>query len=271
MNRQRQRVRRGMILIAFFLFPAVFYYLSPMLIIEASSKGIINGSFILFLLLFLSTLFLGRAYCGWVCPGAGCQESISLARTHPVTRGFYVKWFIWLPWIGTIIASGVRAGGYGKVDFFYQTTHGLSVADTHSLLNYFAVLFLLIVLPAFAVGKRSFCHHLCWMAPFMILGRSIRNRCRWSSLQLKPKGELCTQCGACSKQCPMSLPVHTMVKQGLMENAECILCGACVDVCSRGAIAYDWGRFSARKRSRSEMAELQSNHVCLGAMKNQIT
>jgi polyferredoxin len=29
----------------------------------------------------------------------------------------------------------------------------------------------------------------------------------------------------------MSLDVHAMVQKGSMENAECILCGTCIDVC----------------------------------------
>ncbi len=87
----RQKIRKGLILFSFFLFPAIFYYLSPVLIIQASSQGIINGSFILFSLMFLSSLFLGRAYCGWVCPGVGCEEAIFAARDTKVTRVDHIK------------------------------------------------------------------------------------------------------------------------------------------------------------------------------------
>jgi len=83
--KMRQKIRNGIILFSFFLFPAIFYYLSPVLIIEASSEGIINGSFIIFLLLFVSSLTLGRGYCGWLCPGAGCQEALFLVRERKVT------------------------------------------------------------------------------------------------------------------------------------------------------------------------------------------
>jgi polyferredoxin len=240
--KRRQRIRKGIILTSFFLFPATFYYLSPVLIIEASSKGIINGSFILFFLLFISSLLLGRGFCGWVCPGAGCQESIFLANSNKITKGGFIKWLIWVPWIATILVLSIRAGGYSEIDFFFQTTYGLSIGDVKSLLIYFFVLLLLIVFPAFVFGKRSFCHHLCWMAPFMILGRKIRNHFQWASLQLKPNFELCKHCHTCSEHCPMSLPVEEMVSQKTMENSECILCGTCVDVCEQGAIRYDWGK-----------------------------
>ena len=238
----RQKIRKGTILTAFFLFPAVYCYFSPMHAIEASAKGIFNGSLIVFLVMFAGSLFLGRGFCGWACPGAGCQESIFPARSKGVTRGDWIKWLIWAPWIGVVIVSAVRAGGYRQIDFFFQTTHGLSIGDFKSLLIYYGVLLLLIVLPAFVFGRRSFCHHICWMAPFMILGRKIGNCLRWTALQLKSNPSLCRHCGVCSRSCPMSLPVEKMVEQETMENPECILCGACVDVCRRGAITYQWGK-----------------------------
>jgi ferredoxin-type protein NapH len=241
MNR-RQKVRKGIILFTFFLFPAIFYYLSPVLVVQASAKGIINGSLVLFILMFVVSLFLGRGYCGWVCPGAGCQEAIFLARDKKVTRGNYIKWLIWVPWIGSIILLAIRSGGYNRIDFFYMTAHGLSVSDIQSLMSYFIVLLLLIVLPAFVFGRRSFCHHLCWMAPFMILGRKIRNYFRWASLQLIADPEICKHCHTCAEHCPMSLPVEEMVTHKSMENAECILCGTCVDVCKQGAVKYDWNK-----------------------------
>lgn len=244
---KRQKIRKGLILFFFFLFPAVFYYLSPVIVIQASSKGIINGSFVLFILMFISSLFLGRAYCGWICPGAGCQEAIFLARGKRVTRGDYCKWLIWVPWIASIALLAIRSGGYKKIDFFYMTTRGLSIGNVQGLIAYFLILLLLIVLPAFVFGKRSFCHYLCWMAPFMILGRMIRNYFRWTSLQLKANPENCKDCQACTEHCPMSLPVQAMVDHGNMESAECILCGTCVDVCKQGAIVYDWGKIIADK------------------------
>ena len=236
----RQKIRKGLILFSFFLFPAIFYYLSPVLIIQASSQSIINGSFIVFILMFLSSLYLGRAYCGWVCPSAGCQEAIFSVRDKKVFRGDSIKWLIWVPWISSIVLLVIRAGGYQKIDFFYQTTHGLSIGNVQGLIAYFIVLIILIVLPAFVIGKRSFCHHICWMAPFMIIGRIIRNYYKWPSLQLVSNPELCKHCHTCAENCPMSLPVEDMVQKENMENAECILCGTCVDGCKQGVIMYSW-------------------------------
>src|SRR4030065_1753064 len=103
----RQKVRKGIILMSFFFFPATFYYFSPVLIIQATIHHIINGSFIIFSIMFIISLFLGRAFCGWFCPGAGCQEAIFLARDKEVARGDYIKWIIWVPWISTIAIMGI--------------------------------------------------------------------------------------------------------------------------------------------------------------------
>lgn len=241
--KKRQKIRIGFILLSFFIFPAVFYYLSPALIIQASAEGVINGSLVLFILMFLSSLFLGRSYCGWICPAAGCQEAIFMARDKKVQKGDYIKWLIWVPWISVIGVLAMRSGGYREIDFFYMTSYGLSVSDVQSHVIYLLVLLLLIVLPAFVFGKRSFCHHLCWMAPFMILGRKVRKVFNWASLQLQSSPEMCIHCHTCTEQCPMSLPVEDMVTQKRMENTECILCGSCVDGCKQGVVSFTWDKY----------------------------
>jgi len=237
----RQRIRAGIILFSFCLFPAVYYYMSPYLIVEAATRGIVNGSFIICSLMFLSSLVLGRGFCGWVCPGGGCQEALFLARERKVKRGNLVKWIIWIPWISAIVTLAIRSGGYKEVDFFYRTTFGLSIATVYALVVYLVVL-LLIAVPAIIFGKRSFCHHLCWMAPFMILGRKAANISKLPSLRLSAKPQECSHCHKCTEDCPMSLPVESMVERERMENAECILCGACVDGCRQNAIMYKFGQ-----------------------------
>jgi polyferredoxin len=38
----------------------------------------------------------------------------------------------------------------------------------------------------------------------------------------------------------MSLPVEDMVERGAMENAECILCGTCIDGCEFDVLRYSF-------------------------------
>jgi ferredoxin-type protein NapH len=240
----RQRVRKGFITITFLLFPLILYYFSPVLIIEGAVEGVIVGSFITFTLLFVSSLWVGRLWCGWACPGAGLQEALLSVNDKPVRSRWAsrIKWIIWTPWILGIVAA-FSAGGLRRVDPFYNTAHGISVADPIAYIVYYAVVTLFVVL-ALTVGRRGGCHVICWMAPFMILGREIRNRFGWPSLRLVANAERCVDCKRCTTNCPMSLDVHALVQRGNMEHRECILCGTCVDNCTKHVIRY---AFSANR------------------------
>ena len=123
----RQKIRKTLILISFLFFPATFFYLSPYLIIDGTLKGIISGSFLFFSLLFISSLFLGRAFCGWICPAGGAQNIVIHINDRKIKKGNIIKWLIWVPWIITIVLLAIKNGGYQKVDPLYQTTYGFSI------------------------------------------------------------------------------------------------------------------------------------------------
>jgi polyferredoxin len=247
----RQRIRRALVLVAFLSFPITMNFLSPYVIIDGAMNGVVNGSLIMFGLMFLSSLFLGRAWCGWVCPGAGMQEMIEPINNQKVNGAKlnWIKWLIWIPWISLIVWFALSAGGYQRVDFLHLTENGISVAGSadrpivFAYLIYYIVIALFIGLAAF-VGRRAGCHTICWMAPFMMIGRWLRNRFAWPSLRLVADSSTCNDCTLCTRTCPMSLDVSAMVRAEKMEHAECILCGTCVDNCTKKAIRYS---FSAGK------------------------
>lgn len=236
---KRQKLRKTLIFLSFLLFPATFYYLSPYLIVDGTINGVISGSFCFFTLLFISSLVVGRAFCGWLCPAGGAQDMVMDINQKKITKGNIIKWIIWIPWISVIVALAVKNGGYRSFDPFYQTTYGFSIGNVYALITYLLVL-MLIVVPALAVGRRSFCHSICWMAPFMMIGRKIRNILRLPALQLASEPNSCVHCHTCTHHCPMSLPVEDMVTNKTMENTECVLCGKCVDGCKSGSIRYEF-------------------------------
>ena len=238
---ERQLIRRIIIYISLILFPITFYYLSPYLIIDGALQGIITGSFLVFFLMFISALFVGRLFCSWLCPAGGLQRLCMIANNKSIKVGKrdLVKYLIWIAWISVIVLMLVQARGTKSIDPFYQTHYGISVQNIESL-----ILFLIIigVIAAISIisGKRGFCHYFCWMAPFMIIGRKIRNIGKWPSLRLKSEVKHCIDCKTCSKNCPMSLDVNSMVKNEHMENSECILCGTCIDSCPKNVINYSF-------------------------------
>jgi ferredoxin-type protein NapH len=238
---KRQKIRKALIFISFLFFPITIFYFSPVIIVQAALLGIINGSFIIFGLLFVASLVLGRAYCGWVCPGGGLGEACAMARDKeaPGGRLNWIKYFIWVPWIGVVIYFAAAAGGYNRIDFIFGTYHGISMHDIESYFVYFFFVVLIAILSWFP-GRRGFCHYICWMAPFMVIGDWLRAKTGWPALQLHAASKQCAQCGKCAANCPMSLDVPQMVAAGNMRNSECILCGTCVDNCPNYAIVFAW-------------------------------
>lgn len=249
---KRQKYRRALLLVSLLLFPVTLYYFSPALILQGAAAGVINGSFLVFGLMALMALFVGRLWCGWACPAGALQEFAAPINNKriPGSKFNWIKWAIWLPWMSLIAILVIRAGGYHTVDPLYQLETGMTLAlppDSGGppwYVIYYIVIALFLGL-ALILGRRAGCHTVCWMAPFMIIGRWVRNRVRWPSLRLRVAPDRCTNCGLCTRNCPMSLDVNAMVRRGDMEHAECILCGQCVDGCPREAIRYT---FSAGPR-----------------------
>ncbi len=237
----RQKVRRVLIFTSFALLPVTLYYFSPVMSLGGAAQGIVTGSLLVFAAQFVLSLFVGRLFCGWACPVGGLQEAVALRRGRPVPsrRIGWIKWAIWAPWIAGLVFLAIRAGGFSRVDFFYQTWHGISVGEPPGLIAYVAVVAVFLVL-SLAVGRRAGCHTICWMAPFMIVGRKARNVLAWPSLGLAARKEACTRCGACTKSCPMSIDVQALVAAEDMESSDCILCGSCVDGCPRKVIRYNF-------------------------------
>ena len=218
-----------------FLFPVTINFFSPYLVIKGSFEGIIGGSLMVFLAQFLTSLFFGRAFCGWLCPAGGIGEACFAVNSKPVkTKVKFITYLFWILWLSAI-AAGFLAAGVKSADFLYMTENGISVFAPPHYIIYFAVVGLVFILSV-TMGKRSFCHRVCWMAPFMILGSKIKNKVNYPSLKLLADREKCISCKACEKVCPMSLPVQKMVEENKTNHTECILCGSCADHCPKGVL-----------------------------------
>jgi ferredoxin-type protein NapH len=225
--------------VLFFLYPPYHLFLSPVLPVAAARAGVIPASLVIYSLLFVSSLVLGRAFCAWLCPGAALQEGC----THVVTRrasgrGYWVKYTIAGLWGAAVATTAVQAGGWKRIDFLFGTAH---IGRYQGFWLAYGV-FLIIPPMALLLGRWASCHYTCWVAPFLIAGNAVRARAPWPSLHLQADASACTNCGACSEPCPMSLDVPQLVARGSMYDRECVLCGTCADTCPSGAIRFVFAR-----------------------------
>ena len=80
--------------------------------------------------MFLSALFIGRLWCGWACPAGALQEfgqPINNKRT-PSGKFNWIKWAIWIPWMGLIAALTISSGRFRQINPFYQLETGATLA-----------------------------------------------------------------------------------------------------------------------------------------------
>jgi ferredoxin-type protein NapH len=245
---KRQSTRRAFLFLALLLFPVTMNFLSPYVIIDGAFQGIVAGSLIVFALMFVAALFVGRLWCAWLCPAGGLTEACFMINDRPARGGKLnaIKWGIWVPWIGVIAVAGVSAGGFTRVDLLHLTESGISVDAPFKYVIYYFVTGTIFVL-SIAAGKRAFCHYGCWMAPFMILGRKLQNALNTPALRLAVEQDRCISCRTCDKACPMSLSVQALVQSGKLETGECILCGSCIDTCPKDVIRYSFSRGTPRR------------------------
>ncbi|OPX62852.1 MULTISPECIES: 4Fe-4S binding protein [unclassified Methanoregula] len=241
MPASRQQARRALIILSFILYPVTFAYVSCPIITEAAGLGIVSGGLIVFCLLFISSLVLGRLWCGYLCPAGGLQEACNIVLRWPLRtkRLDWLKYLVFLGIFGSIALAIWSAGGLKTVDFLYRTQNGISILAAGGVALFLGPV-LITLLFTLIFGKRGFCHTFCPIAVMLMIGRKIRNIFRWPALHLEADKDHCTGCMECSEECPMSLDVNGMVREGRMEQADCILCGACVDICPKNTIVYAW-------------------------------
>lgn len=238
---KRQTIRRAMIIFMFFTFPISIAFLSPVIpILYGLFLGIISGAIVLFVLQFLSSLFFGRAFCAFICPGGGISECLMNINQKQFSKkkARLIKWFIWFPWLAAIVFGFIIWGGVSRIDILAGLAGGWEfLFAPYRYAIFFGVLLLAYVLHL-TLGKRAFCQTICWMAPFMMIGAKLSDKLKLPRLRLKAESETCVSCNLCTKKCPMSLDVAKMVRANNMKHSECILCGECVDICPKKSIDY---------------------------------
>jgi ferredoxin-type protein NapH len=238
---KRQQLRSAVLILSFLLMSVTFVYISPYVMMIGLTKGVIAAGLIFWILAFLLTFIIGRAFCGYLCPMGAEQELIDRAvktelRTVPSLR--LLKYLLAILWVGGAVLLAAGAGGL-VLDPLYQLGSGLPPWPAATYAFFYAMtigVFLLVLV----LGRRGMCNYFCPMSVVFMAITTLKDRMRIPSLHLEAESQDCIRCKKCTTACPMSLPVQEMVEAKNMQNPECIVCGNCGDTCPKNVIRFAW-------------------------------
>jgi polyferredoxin len=209
---------------------------------QFSTDGIVNAGLIFFGLTIVSTLFLGRWFCGWACHVVALQDfcrfllgkigirprlvNIGILRAVPWIAFAYM--FL-MPVAGRILegkaASPLSVHLYTSE--FWRTFPSWPVALATFLVCGFAIVYFL--------GAKGFCNYGCpYGAIFGIADQLAPVRIRVT--------DACEGCGHCTAVCTSNVKVHQEVRDWKMVvDPACMKCLDCVSVCPKNALYVGFG------------------------------
>lgn len=204
------------------------------------SRGVVNAGVIFWILVILSVLLFGRAFCGWFCWfggyldlvewGIGDKFKVKLPRRVPLYLAAIPFVALFAKVYGSLLVNwldGIPANfalNFADTEPWGGQQTGISILIT-------AVLYGPVLLYVF--GRRAWCRYLCPIGALL----KIFNRIGIGKVRLM-KDE-CNGCGKCNRVCDMQVDVlGELKKHGQVNSSDCVRCLKCTDGCPAGAIAF---------------------------------
>ncbi len=216
---------------------------------EFVKHGVINAGLLFFAVALLSTLILGRWFCGWGCHLVMLQDLCAWMMKRlgvrpkpfrsrllvyvPLVLALYM--FIWPAFYRLAVAPWVqpdlRWSGFSMhltTTEFWRTFPGLLVAVPFLAVCGFATVYFL--------GSKGFCTYGCPYGGFFApLDEFATGRIRVTDAS--------EHCGHCTAVCTSNVRVHEEVREyGMVVDPGCMKCLDCVSVCPNDALYFGFGR-----------------------------
>ncbi len=245
-----------------------FFRANP-LVMVSYALAVKSLSWLLFpaLLMAVVTVFLGRFFCGWICPLGTLLDlvTVKIAKSGPVQflRG-KLKHYLLLTLLVMALFSVNVSGIFDPIallvralTFFFYPIIGLAARSGWSGLytlvgdNRDSVLFLHDFLRAYILPFRETLYPLAFLSVAIILVIFFlerfekRNWCKnicplgtllgllgHFSIFRRMPGKLCSDCGDCRKHCP------TAFDEDVLQSGNCIRCMNCRTACTFGRVSF---------------------------------
>ncbi len=211
---------------------------------QTLEQGLLNAGFVFFALAILSTLVLGRWFCGWGCHVVALQDLCTwlLKRLH-------IR-----PEAVPLAPARVRAAAGGVVhvrlaDGAASLARRAAAGPRRPLPHLrllgdvsrpgdvavdacWCVAFLCVIL----LGNKGFCTYACPYGGFF----GVADQLAPGKIRVTDD---CDGCGHCTTACTSNVRVHEEVRvYGMVVNPGCMKCTDCISVCPKEALYFGFGR-----------------------------
>jgi ferredoxin-type protein NapH len=180
-----------------------------------------TGYLLLFLVPTVSALFVGRLFCGYVCPFGALQELVHVKRFRWSIPSRWMRVLRWIPYgllgylVVRVLATGILTWGEGtpfKAFFTFGGTPATLILSG---------VFVLLSIVLFRPFCRLFCPLGAWLS---LVSRLSPFRIRESSA--------CVSCSCCDEVC-----ASEAITNGKVKPEDCLLCGECISICPTDALS----------------------------------
>jgi len=205
--------------------------------------GVITFVVIIWLFFILISPLLGRIGCGWFCFMGTVQDlnfNNSLFKLKPKKPILWLRLIMLIGFFAsslTFFSIHYNNGTIEQIryipDFF-----GTELSTHYQHIWFYDTLGALLL--GVLLEKRWACKNLCLIGSMCALGS------RYSRLLPVVDTIKCNNCMKCESVCLVNIPItnYLLTRNGLVTDAECLLCGRCADACSKKAISvkFVWNR-----------------------------
>ncbi len=225
---------------------------------ETFKNGIVNAGTVVFAIGLVSTLVVGRFFCGWGCHIIMLQDLCTWLmgkvgiRPHAfrsrlllfVPLGMACYMFLWPVVYRLAIAPyaqpTLRWPGFTQAFITDDLTHG--VPGILLSIPFFLVTGFLTV---YFLGNKGYCTYCC---PY---GGFFTPLDEWSVGRIKVN-DACEGCGHCTAVCTSNVRVHEEVRDyGMVVDPGCMKCLDCVSACPNEALSFGFGKPGALRTLRA--------------------
>lgn len=239
-------------------------------------EGLVNAGFIFFVAAIVSTLIMGRFFCGWGCHVVAVQDlctwMMAKIRVKPkpfrsrllvlIPLGMAIYMFVW-PVVHREILRPIFADARGRLPTWLGQSNPIPGVSTRLITPdfwatfpawYLAFPFLGVCgfAAVYFLGSKGFCTYGCpyggFFAPadLLAVGRIKVN-------------DNCHQCGHCTAVCTSNVRVHEEVRDfGKVMDPGCMKCLDCVSVCPNNALSVGFSTPAIFSRPKDESAKARA-------------